>query len=277
MVCTATPPAVYRPRRPREPTLYRLINSHYEDFQRVYAQRYQRRYGYWRPAIGEAVRRFLRRSGCRVCPRTLSRLPSRNLRGLLVPPTMPLPELSSKALADLRRPGGSRNLCPGPPPAICVYHSQATTNLLSFRPPPAGKVDAAGVGDDERGALLDRDDVVPGMIAGIQTFGTLAHFHPHVHAIVTDGVFVRDTAGRFICAPPLDMDKVRRLWEARVFHMLLEAGKIDLELVEPTAGRSSTAPKSPSATRSPNRPVATCSVACRTTFKSLTPSTFLPS
>jgi len=151
MVCTATPPAVYRPRRPREPTLYRLINSHYEDFQRVYAQRYQRRYGYWRPAIGEAVRRFLRRSGCRVCPRTLSRLPSRNLRGLLVPPTMPLPELSSKALADLRRPGGSRNLCPGPPPAICVYHSQATTNLLSFRPPPAGKVDAAGVGDDERG------------------------------------------------------------------------------------------------------------------------------
>jgi len=126
-------------------------------------------------------------------------------------------------------------------------------------------------------ALLDRDDVVPGMIAGIQTFGTLAHFHPHVHAIVTDGVFVRDTAGRFICAPPLDMDKVRRLWEARVFHMLLEAGKIDLELVEPTAGRSSTAPKIPSATRSPNRPVATCSVACRATFKSLTPSTFLPS
>jgi len=60
MVCTVTKPAVYRPRRPRQSPLYQLIDRYYEDFQRVYAERYQRRYGYWRPAIGEAVRRFLR-------------------------------------------------------------------------------------------------------------------------------------------------------------------------------------------------------------------------
>jgi hypothetical protein len=34
----------------------------------------------------------------------------------------------------------------------------------------------------DRGAL-------PGMIAGIQTFGELLHFHPHIHALVTDGVY----------------------------------------------------------------------------------------
>lgn len=60
MVCSAPKTGVYRPRRPRDSPLYQLIDRYYDDFQRIYAERYQRRYGYWRPAIGEAVRRFLR-------------------------------------------------------------------------------------------------------------------------------------------------------------------------------------------------------------------------
>ena len=57
MVCSAPKTGVYRPRRPRDAPLYQLIDRYYDDFQRIYAERYQRRYGYWRPAIGEAVRR----------------------------------------------------------------------------------------------------------------------------------------------------------------------------------------------------------------------------
>jgi len=36
-------------------------------------------------------------------------------------------------------------------------------------------------------AVLDRDDVTPGMIVCIQSFGELAHWHPHIHAPVPDG------------------------------------------------------------------------------------------
>ena len=36
---------------------------------------------------------------------------------------------------------------------------------------------------------MERSDVIPGMVVTIQTFGELAHWHPHVHAIVTDGEF----------------------------------------------------------------------------------------
>ncbi len=36
-------------------------------------------------------------------------------------------------------------------------------------------------------AVLDCEDVIPGMIATVQTHGELAHFHPHAHVIVTDG------------------------------------------------------------------------------------------
>ena len=38
--------------------------------------------------------------------------------------------------------------------------------------------------------VVGRRDVRVGTVASIQTFGSFgANFHPHVHAIVTDGVF----------------------------------------------------------------------------------------
>ena len=38
---------------------------------------------------------------------------------------------------------------------------------------------------------LSRDDVVPTMVAPIQTHGELLHWHPHLHALVTCGAFSR--------------------------------------------------------------------------------------
>jgi hypothetical protein len=46
---------------------------------------------------------------------------------------------------------------------------------------------------------MTRPDAVPGMIATVQTFGDLAHWHPHVHTIVTDGLFAED--GTFLPLP----------------------------------------------------------------------------
>jgi hypothetical protein len=50
---------LYRPRRSRLTTLYRLVEQHHEQFQRVYAERYQQRYGFWRPVIADAIARYL--------------------------------------------------------------------------------------------------------------------------------------------------------------------------------------------------------------------------
>jgi len=44
--------------------------------------------------------------------------------------------------------------------------------------------------------------VVPGMVASIQTFGSYANFHPHIHAIVTEGVFTHEGAFRSVLWPP---------------------------------------------------------------------------
>ncbi len=51
--------ASYRARRPCESPLWRLLDQHYDEFQQVYDERYQKRYGFWRPVIAGTVEKFL--------------------------------------------------------------------------------------------------------------------------------------------------------------------------------------------------------------------------
>ena len=77
---------------------------------------------------------------------------------------------------------------------------------------------------------LDSADAVPGMIAVIQTFGELIHFHPHIHALVSDRAFTPD--GRSLAVPHIPADAFVQLFRAEVFKLLLDAGKIRPELVQ---------------------------------------------
>jgi hypothetical protein len=51
----------YRRRTPREAPLFQLLEKHFDEFERVYPDRYQERYGFFRPVIRKAVDAFL---GC---------------------------------------------------------------------------------------------------------------------------------------------------------------------------------------------------------------------
>jgi len=51
-------------------------------------------------------------------------------------------------------------------------------------------------------AALGEREVVPGLIVCVQTFGSVAHFHPHLHVLMTDGAFRRD--GTFVRLPAPD-------------------------------------------------------------------------
>ena len=51
--------------------------------------------------------------------------------------------------------------------------------------------------------------MVPGVVASIQTFGSLVGWHPHLHLVVTDGAFRPD--GTFL---PLGYDEIEVLIEA---------------------------------------------------------------
>ncbi len=95
-----------------------------------------------------------------------------------------------------------------------------------------GKLSAAAwtcVRDEVR-RLLGRDDVLPGMIAAIQTHGELLHWHPHLHALVTCGGFTPQ--GDFLALPELDKERLHAAWREAVFALYLAENKIEPEVVE---------------------------------------------
>ena len=49
------PLALYRPRDPRASALWRLMDRLFPTFQQVYDERYQAKYGFWRPVIDRSV------------------------------------------------------------------------------------------------------------------------------------------------------------------------------------------------------------------------------
>ena len=82
----------------------------------------------------------------------------------------------------------------------------------------------------EAARLLDREDVVPGMIAAIQTHGELLHWHPHLHVLITCGAFTPE--GDFLELPEFDMQRLLVAWQEAVFELYLAEEKIEPEVVE---------------------------------------------
>ena len=78
--------------------------------------------------------------------------------------------------------------------------------------------------------LLRRDDVVPGMVAAMQTHGELLHWHPHLHMLLTCGAFT--PTGNFVKLPELDLDRLEAAWQEAVFALYLAEDKIEPEVVE---------------------------------------------
>ncbi len=80
---------------------------------------------------------------------------------------------------------------------------------------------------------LDRKDVFPGGILVPQTFGGMANWNPHVHALITDTCWDRE--GNYYPMPEMDTSDIKgieKLFAGLVFKMLSEEGMISEELVE---------------------------------------------
>jgi hypothetical protein len=67
----------------------------------------------------------------------------------------------------------------------------------------------------------------------------LVHWHPHIHALVSEGVFLPDLSacghaqagGTFLPLPKLGTEPFLKLWEQEVFALLLAEGKITEDVV----------------------------------------------
>ena len=184
------------PRQPLESDFHRLVREQFNDFQAVYDRCYARKFGFWRPVIARTVNEFLRcgdlREGfarvrcpdCRheffvafsckqrcICPSCHQK------RALL---------LGIHIAEDVCEPVAHRQFVWTIPKRLRVFF-RFHRHLLHRLPNLAWKT----IREVYR-AVLERDDLVPGGIITIQTFGQLIHFHPHLHGLVTDGAFTAD-------------------------------------------------------------------------------------
>jgi ribosomal protein S27E len=179
--CTK-PPVLYRPRDPRASDLWRLIDEHFDSFQQVYDERFQAKYGFWRPIIERSVAAFLKcgdlqegfaRVRCPDCRHEMFVAFSCKQRCTCPSCHQKRTLLTAIHVAeDVCFPIAHRQVVFTIPKRLRV-HARFDRKLL-------GKLSSCAWAclKAEVRRMLDRDDVVPGMIAAIQTHGEILHWHP---------------------------------------------------------------------------------------------------
>ena len=54
------PGKFYRPRDHEASPFFKVVRDHFEEFERVYPEKFQAKYGYWRPIIRSSIDKFLK-------------------------------------------------------------------------------------------------------------------------------------------------------------------------------------------------------------------------
>jgi hypothetical protein len=226
------PGKFYRPRDHEASPFFKIVREHFDEFERVYPQRYQNRYGYWRPVIRSTIDKFLKcgdlkegfaRVRCPDCKeeffvafscRQRSCCPSCDQKRSLL---LAL-RLKDEVLAVVPH----RQWVFTIPKRLRVYF-RYDRKLL-------GKLCRAAYDTvcDVFKLEIDGDSGMPAMVGAVQTFGDLIHWHSHVHAIVPEGVFTE--SGHFVHIPDIWKHRAAQFWRERVFSLLLDEHKINDEI-----------------------------------------------
>jgi len=191
----AKPPVFYRSRDPQASDLWCLIDLHFDSFQQVYDERYQAKYGYWRPIIEQSVTAYLKcgdlqegfaRVRCSDCKHEMfvafsCKQPDHRCATVPACPSCHQKRTLLTAIhvaEEVCSPVAHRQVVLTIPKRLRV-HARFDRKLL-------GELSSCAWGclKEEAQRLLGRDDVVPGMIAAIQTHGELLHWHPHIQMTV---------------------------------------------------------------------------------------------
>ena len=187
---------VYRARNPKESPLWQCAHRHYDEFEDVYPEAYAPRYGRLRPIIPEVVHKFLdcgnlergfARVRCDHCEHEY--LLAFSCKSRWFCPSCHQKNVQTTARFILERvvaPVPHRHYVLAIPRMLRPYfqrHRYLLKRLCAIAHESLRDYLRAG---------LDCPKGVPGIIMTLHTFGEYLDFHPHVHALVADGLFVRD-------------------------------------------------------------------------------------
>jgi hypothetical protein len=228
----ASPCAFYRPRVPQATPLCRLVEAHYGDVRDTWEDRSEGYYGFWRGVTDKAVVAYLdcgildngfARVRCGACRAEFLVAFSCKGRGLC--PSCAAKRaaalaafLREEVLADVGHAQWVFSI-PKMLRPYFLYHRPLLGRLCQAAYQAAREMIAA--------ASPAPDDIQPGMIAVVQTFGDDLGWHPHVHALVSRGGW--DQAGVWTGVPFVSGEAAALVFRHRVFAFLQAEGLLSEE------------------------------------------------
>ena len=227
LACSSSRP--YAPRRPQASPLYRVLTDHFETLTRVYEERYEPTHGALRPVVTEVVGKFLdcgllehgfARVRCAACRSEF--LVAFRCKGRGFCPSCQARRLAQWRLwldEHLLAAVAHRHVVLTIPKRLRAYflYDRRRLGLLSR---VASRTLHAYVG-----AALGERDAVPGVVSLAQSFGSLAHWHPHLHLVVTDGGFRRD--GGFVTQAAHEPAVLAEAWRRAVLSLFVRQGWLE--------------------------------------------------
>jgi len=194
---------VYKPRRPQASPLFRLVSDHLHRLQTVYDERFAREYGPWRPVVAQVADKFLAcgilehgfaRIRCDACAHEYLLAFSCTCRYFC-------PGCHAKRLAIWTQWLDTTLLAPVPHRQVVLTIPKRLRASCLYRRRLLGEIArvAARTITAVIRTLTGERDLAVGIVACLQTHGSRANWHPHLHLLVTDGGFRPD--GTFVSWP----------------------------------------------------------------------------
>ena len=220
---------VYQPRRPQASPLFRLVSDHLHRLQTIYDERFAREYGPWRPVVAQVADKFL---ACGVLEHGFARIrcdacAHEYLLAFSCKCRYFCPSCHAKRLAIWTQWLDTTLLAPVPHRQVVLTIPKRLRAYCLYRCRLLGEIArvAARTVTAAMRTLTGERDLAVGIVACLQTHGSRANWHPHLHLLVTDGGFRPD--GTFVSWPVHDTARLTEAFRRAVLRLFVRLALFD--------------------------------------------------
>jgi hypothetical protein len=224
---------IYRQRHPELTVFYRVLFHYFEEFLREYESRFMRDYGYFRPVIQDVVEKYLdcgnpmcgfARIRCPDCGEERLLMFSCKTRGFC-------PSCHAKRREEWGEWMREELLLDVPHRQVVFTVPKMLRLFFRYNRKLLNSLCLCAVRTLLRFFYTATAlELMPGVVAVIQTFGERINFHPHIHVLITEGGTSPD--GTFHRVSRFHDTLIQEIFTHEVFSLLVRKKLIGLPLVE---------------------------------------------
>jgi len=224
---------IYRERHPEHTEFYRVFFYYFEEFVREYEDRFEKEYGFLRPVIQDVVEKYLD-CGNPMCGFARIRCPDCGEEHLLVFSCKTrgfCPSCHAKRREEWGEWMREELLLDVPHRQVVFTIPKMLRLFFRYKRKLLNSLCLSAVRTLVRFLHTATGlELMPGVVAVIQTFGDRINFHPHIHVLMTEGGTAPDGVFHRVCR--FHDEVIQEIFTHEVFSLLLRKKLIGLPLVE---------------------------------------------